>query len=145
MADKESGRIVVGVDGSPSSIDALRWAVRQAEATGSEIRAVAAWDVTMAFGYPPSYDQVDWSADARKTVDAVVGDVMAAESPVTATTQVVRGHAGTVLTDESRDADLLVVGSRGHGTAVGMLLGSVSQYCVEHATCQVVGVRAHRN
>ena len=70
---------------------------------------------------------------------------MAAESPVTATTQVVRGHAGTVLTDESRDADLLVVGSRGHGTAVGMLLGSVSQYCVQHATCPVVVVRAHRN
>ena len=136
--------IVVGVDGSPGSIDALRWAVRQARATGAEVLAVTAWEIPATFGYAPSLDDVDWAAEARKTVDTALGEVVEGGHSVAMTSRVARGHAGTVLVEASRDADLLVVGSRGHGTAVGMLLGSVSEHCVHHAECPVVVVRPRR-
>ena len=56
---------------------------------------------------------------------------------------VIQGNAAQVLLDVARDADLLVVGSRGHGGFTGALLGSVSQHCVHHAPCPVVVVRGH--
>lgn len=140
--------IVVGVDGSPSSVDALRWAMRQAHVTGAELRVVSAWSMPVGFAYPAygaALDDVDWEAEARRTVDRALGEVADAEHPAKVTTRVVNDHPGTVLVAESRDADLLVVGSRGHGTAVGMLLGSVSQHCVHHSECPVVVFRPSRD
>lgn len=145
MVQGQRELIVVGVDGSPSSRDALRWAVRQAHATGAEVYAVTAWEVPTALGPDLSDDAIDWSAEARKIVEKALEEARDAEPSVTVTPRVVRGHAGTILVEESRDAALLVVGSRGHGTAIGMLLGSVSEYCVHHAACPVVVVRPHRH
>lgn len=141
MVRGQTELIVIGVDGSPSSRDALRWAVRQAHATGADVRAVAAWEVPTAFGRDSADDATDWSAEARKTVENALKEANDTEPSVTVTPSVVRGNAGTILVEESRDAALLVVGSRGHGTAIGMLLGSVSEYCVHHAACPVVVVR----
>ena len=136
--------IVVGVDGSSGSTEALQWAMRQASATAAEVIVVAVWEVPTALGYTLSDDAVDWAAHARQTVDNAMAEASRCEPSVTVTARIVRGHVGTVLVEESREAGLLVVGNRGHGTAVGMLLGSVSEYCVHHAACPVVVVGPHR-
>ncbi|EHR52162.1 universal stress protein UspA-like protein [Saccharomonospora marina XMU15] len=136
--------IVVGVDGSDGSRDALRWAVGQARATGDTIRAIAAWEIPVNFGYPPGYEDFDWAATARQSLDDTVSEVVGGQRDVSVSKEVLRGHASNVLVDASRDADLLVVGSRGHGAVVGMLLGSVSQHCVQHAECPVLVVRPTR-
>ena len=135
--DTPPGRVVVGVDGSESSKQALRWAVRLAASEGSTIEAVTAWD------YPPSFNapvDVNWRPDLdaetvmRETLDEVFGDARPAELEE----RVVHGSARTVLIDASRGASLLVVGSRGHGGFAGLLLGSVSSACSEHAHCPVL-------
>jgi nucleotide-binding universal stress UspA family protein len=133
--------IVVGVDGSAGSVEALRWALSEARSTGAEVRVVVAWDMPATYGYAPTYDDVDWAATARKAVDHAVNEATDGTPPTDLSVQVVQGHAANVLVDASREADLLVVGSRGHGTAVGMLLGSVGHHCVQHARCPVVVVR----
>lgn len=143
MTEKQSRtRIVVGVDGSEGSIEALRWAGRQARATGAPISVIAAWDLPMYFGYAPAMDDIDWAASARQGLDQAV-EKAAIDEDIILSRHVVRGHAGTVLVDAGRDAELLVVGSRGHGAVAGMLLGSISQYCTQHASCPVVVVRPH--
>jgi nucleotide-binding universal stress UspA family protein len=143
--------IVVGVDGSEDSKDALRWAARQAELTATTVTAVMAWQLPVTFGtvwqmpatYGKSHDlsQVDFSADAKKTLDAALEEVLGAGAHVVVTPQLVNGHAAPVLIEASRHAALLVVGRSGHGGFAGMLIGSVSQHCVSHAACPVVVVR----
>jgi nucleotide-binding universal stress UspA family protein len=135
------GRIVVGVDGSDASLDALRWALRQAQLTNSELAAVSSW-------YYPSQiaefvaDDIDWGARARSLLDEALASVDA-EGDVTVTRTTAQGHPAQVLCDASKDADLLVVGSRGHGGFAGMMLGSVSVHVSAHADCPVVVVRHH--
>ncbi|HET7660074.1 MAG TPA: universal stress protein [Oryzihumus sp.] len=132
--------IVVGVDASENGQIALRWALQQARLTGAELHAVTAWEVSAAYGYVPMYTDVDLEGDARKQQDVALEQVSAEAEGVAVVHQVVRGHAAEALLDAARDADLLVVGSRGHGTFAGTLLGSVSQQCVHHAHCPVVVV-----
>ena len=131
--------VVVGVDGSPGSVEALRWALEQARVTGAEIRALMAWDLPTTYGYAPTYDDIDWAEAAQETLDQAVADVRQDPS-VKLSTELIRGHAANVLIKASHDADLLVVGSRGHGTVTEMLVGSVSRHCVHHAACPVVVV-----
>jgi nucleotide-binding universal stress UspA family protein len=135
-------RIVVGVDGSPSSRYALSWAVRQAALTGSVVDAVIAWHD------PASYAGYAWliadtcDADlAAKTLSETVDSAIPADGAVTVRRRVIEGHAARVLLDAAHGADLLVVGSHGHGGFRGMLLGSVSQHCVQHSSCPVVVIR----
>ena len=137
-----NGRIVVGVDGSPSSREALRWAVRQAALTGSVLDAVIAWHD------PASYAGYAWLiADtcdrnlAAKTLSESVDGAIPAGSVVAVRQRVMEGHAARVLLDAARGADLLVVGSHGHGGFPGTLLGSVSRHCVQHSPCPVVIIR----
>jgi nucleotide-binding universal stress UspA family protein len=130
--------IVVGVDGSEPSVAALRWAIRQARSTGGEVRAVLAWEIAAPFGYVPDYGDVDWAEGARDALAQALQGEPDPEVPITA--EVVRGHPADVLAEQSRSADLLVVGSRGHGTAAGMVIGSVSLSCVHRAHCPVVVV-----
>jgi nucleotide-binding universal stress UspA family protein len=140
MSDKNGrgGRIVVGVDGSPSSIEALCWAVRQARLTGGALEAVTAWSYPTSYGFPVIAD-VDWEQGARtrlgEALDAAVG------SDADVARRVIEGHAARVLVEASGGADLLVVGSRGHGGFTGLLLGSVGEHVVTHAPCPVVVVR----
>jgi nucleotide-binding universal stress UspA family protein len=136
-----SGHIVVGVDGSDASLDALRWGLRQAQLTGSRLEAVASWD------YPSQYaelvaDEIDWNGRAKSILDDAIATV-GAVGDVSITRTTTQGHPARVLTDASTDADLLVVGSRGHGGFAGMLLGSVSVHVSAHADCPVVVVRHH--
>lgn len=145
MADNApvSRRIVVGVDGSPLSTDALRWAMGQAEITGATVDAVLAWDVPASYGMPVVMVSDDDLADsAERALDATLGQVSAEHPQVPVARYVRHGHPASVLIEQAKGADLLVVGSHGHGGFIGALLGSVSQYCIHHATCPVVVVRA---
>ncbi|HEX8973303.1 universal stress protein [Oryzihumus sp.] len=132
--------VVVGVDGSENGQVALRWALQHARLMGAELHAVTAWEVSAAYGYVPMYTDVDLEGDARKQQDVALEEVARESEGVPVVRQVVRGHAAEALLDAARGADLIVVGSRGHGTFAGTLLGSVSLQCVHHARCPVVVV-----
>ena len=135
------GRIVVGVDGSAASIDAIRWALRQAQLTNSELTAVTSWDFPSQIAEFVA-DDIDWDGRARSLLDEALATVDG-EQGVRITRTTTQGHAAQVLTEASTDADLLVVGSRGHGGFAGMMLGSVSVHVSAHADCPVVVVRHH--
>jgi nucleotide-binding universal stress UspA family protein len=141
---KQDHRIVAGVDGSPSSLQALRWAIRQAELTGSSVDAVIAWQPPAASGIgwgAAMVGQTDYVELAEKTLADAISQAADPASRVEVRPMVGEGNAARVLLDASADADLLVVGSRGHGGFAGALLGSVSRHCTHHAHCPVVIIR----
>lgn len=133
--------VVVGVDGSDASKDALRWAAKQAQLTGGEVQAVIAWQWPLTYGYYGVFSDVDFAAQARTTLEEVIAESLGEPPSVPVISSVVEGHPAAVLIEASRSADLLVVGSRGRGVFTGMLLGSVSESCVHHATCPVLVIR----
>ena len=142
------GLIVVGVDNSAGAKAALRFALEEARLRESRLRAVYAWHVDyVGAGYlaisQPVIDaegyQIREAAEAA--LEAILDEVVSDAEDVEIERRVVEGPAAPVLVDESRAADLLVVGSRGHGGFTGLLLGSVSQQCAQHAECPVVIVR----
>jgi nucleotide-binding universal stress UspA family protein len=148
MTDQGKARqvVVAGVDGSPESISALGWAARYAATTGATVRAVLAWHYPGAVGGPPV--GVAPGAVHEKTEQQMRGDLAEAVAKVypdkadpAIETKLSYGHPAQVLIDESKEADLLVVGSHGHGAFTGMLVGSVSIHCVTNASCPVVVVR----
>jgi len=142
MAEK----IVVGVDGSDGSVDALRWALREAQLRGASVEVVHSWhypyaaytDITgMAAGVVSREDLESLGQVVlQRSLDGA--GVEASGVPVTPT--LVQGSAAATLLDAAAGADLLVVGSRGHGGFAGLLLGSVSQHVVHHAPCPAVVV-----
>ncbi len=135
-------RIVVGIDGSSDSLVALEWAARQAELTGSTLEVVTTWEWPNTYGVPFSLpEEYDPDADARGVLEQAVAPVHSAHPSVTIQASAVKGPPAPTLVDLSQGADLLVVGSRGHGEFTGMLIGSVSNHCVSHAHCSVVVVR----
>jgi nucleotide-binding universal stress UspA family protein len=139
-------KIVVGVDGSPSSNAALEWGAQQAELTSAELEVVTAWQWPMIYGdpfaLPPDYDP---GAHARETLEDSVSTARAAHPKVEFRGIVVEGRPAPVLVGASHGADLLVVGSRGHGEFAGMLLGSVSEHCTSNAYCPVLVLRSSRD
>lgn len=145
-ASGDDPRIVVGVDGSQASLEALAWAVRQAELTGASVDAVIAWHNPVVIGGMP-YGPVDvlaksdFSKFAATTLSNSIRAVTSSDSPVGIRSVVRHGNAARVLLDAADGADLLVVGSRGYGGFAEALLGSVSQHCVHHARCPVVIIR----
>jgi nucleotide-binding universal stress UspA family protein len=139
---KQEQRIVVGVDGSVPSKAALRWAIRQAKLTGAVVDAVIAWEFPGTFGYSiTGTPGVDFEKLATEVLTDTIAEVSGMDGPVMIRSKVVEGNAAQVLLRESAGADLLVVGSRGHGGFVEALLGSVGQHMVHHATCPVVVIR----
>jgi nucleotide-binding universal stress UspA family protein len=132
-------RIVVGVDGSAVSGGALEWAAQQAERTGSTLEIVMAWNWPGTYGWNlPLSDDYDPAADARKAVGELGADTKRAHPELPIVTRVELGYPAPLLVEASQGADLLVVGNRGHREFVGMLLGSVSQYCATKAHCPVM-------
>ena len=134
-------RIIVGVDGSPASLSALEWAVRQGALTGAVVEAVTAWHFPATYGGYPIVAETDWQSNAQTIQDIAVKEALGGEA-TWLVRRVAQGHPVTVLLDAAAGADLLVVGSRGHGGFTGMLLGSVSEHVVAHAPCAVVVVRS---
>jgi nucleotide-binding universal stress UspA family protein len=134
--------IVVGVDGSPASIEALKFALAEARARGGEVKAVNVWHVP-AIVYEGAWtaapvDLNVYPKIADATIRTALEKAAAEATGVTVIPIVRKGHAADVLCEIAADADLLVVGSRGLGGFRGLLLGSVSQQCAHHAPCPVV-------
>jgi nucleotide-binding universal stress UspA family protein len=134
-----SGLIVVGVDGSESSIDALRWAAGQARLTGAEVEVIATWEYPTSLGWAPAWPP-DWdpAGEASKALKEIVDKVVGPDADIEVRQRVLEGNAALALVSAARHADLLVVGSRGHGAFAGMLLGSVSEHCATHCPCPVL-------
>lgn len=132
--------IVVGVDGSPSSQRAVRWAAQQAKLTGATLRAVSSWRwPNYITRIPPG---VDLASDTRRTLDEVLEEALTGSEDLTVTRHVIEGPPGPALLTQAQDATLLVVGAQGRAAFPGMLLGSVAEYCVRHGSCPVVVVRS---
>jgi len=136
--------IVVGADGSAAAAAALKWAVEHAE-SGDTVRLVHAWNLHAVGAFEAPYIPVtDFETQAielvRKMVATAGQDASELGKELAFETDVKHGHPGQVLIDASSDADLLVVGSRGHGGFTGLLLGSVSTYAVHHTHSPIVVV-----
>jgi len=138
---QDERRIVVGVDGSVPSKAALAWAAKQASLTGAVVEAVITWEFPATYGYPIPVSDVDWEDLATQVITGAIAEVSAMHAGAQITYKVMEGNAARVLVDESAGAELLVVGSRGHGGFAEALLGSTGQHCVHHATCPVVVIR----
>jgi nucleotide-binding universal stress UspA family protein len=145
------GRIVVGTDGSRSSCAAVVWAAREAALRGAELHVVHAWTPGLAAypspWYTPSDVGVEASMEASLTIAGRICDGARAQAEKAAPgveirCETIEGGSTQVLLDQSADADLLVVGARGHGGFIGLVLGSVSDQCTRHAHIPVVVVPA---
>lgn len=135
-------RIVVGVDGSPSSQAALRWAVRYAGLVGGRVEAVSAWEVPgMASWSAPAVDTDFDEGEAERGLVEEVRAVLGEDGANLVHERLVRGNAAEVLVDAAEGAEMLVVGGRGHGGFRRALLGSVSQQVAHHAPCPVTIIR----
>lgn len=135
----ENKPVIVGIDGSPDSVRALRWAAEQARSLQAPLQALTTFEVPPIFG---ASAMAGWEDPARleEAARTMLADIVreAVGDEVEVEERVVRGHPAQVLVEESPDAQLLVLGSRGRGGFTGMLLGSVSQHTVTHARCPVV-------
>jgi nucleotide-binding universal stress UspA family protein len=141
-------KIVVGIDGSNVSKEALRWAVEDARARGAEVVALHAYEVPEPPADPTPVAPLNFpellteaNAYAQQLVTDVVDEVVGKAVPVDVAPIAVEDTPTKALLDAARDADLLVVGSHGHGLS-GLFLGSVSLECAQHATCPVVIFRS---
>lgn len=136
MEHTDAERIVVGVDGSPSSIEALLYAARMAEALRQPLEVVTAWSS------PPldPYLVFEWSPEkeARETLDSCVDEAFGDRVPHGLLRTVLPGSPARSLIELSAHRSMLVLGSRGRGGFLGLLLGSVSAACAAHAHCPVL-------
>ena len=139
-----AGRIVVGVDGSEGALAALRWALDEAERRGADLDVLHVWHepyLIAAGGYAmPLAAQADLAEAAKAVLDRTLERADATGAHVRVEPILIQGSAARSLLDAAKHADLLVVGARGHGGFAGLLLGSVSQQCAQHAPCPVVVV-----
>jgi nucleotide-binding universal stress UspA family protein len=143
------GTIVVGVDGSEGSLEALRWAADEARLRGAKLVAVHAWSAPYAPAMPgigePAALPVDRTVVQQAADEALEASLREAGVPregIELERAVIEDSPAYALLEQAEDADLLVVGSRGHGRIAGALLGSISQQVAQHAPCPVVIVRA---
>ena len=144
------GTVVVGVDGSAGSERALRFAAQEARQRSARLRVVHAWHVpamTGAGGFAVVYpiSPAEFETGAKKVLEKSLeglGDELAG---LEVDRVVEQGQASGVLIEQAEGAELLVVGTRGHGGFAGLLLGSVSQQCAHHAHCPVAIVRPEKH
>lgn len=136
-------RIVVGIDDSPASIAALRFAAEEAQLRGIPLRMIHTWqvDATMAMG-ASAIPWQDFESDAREVAAAVVVDALGDAGANHGEVEVMHGIAGQVLVAACQPDDLLVLGTRVHTGLARMLHGSVSRHCLNHAPCAVLAVPA---
>ncbi|MDA3646789.1 universal stress protein [Saccharopolyspora indica] len=133
--------VLVGVDGSDESVRALRWAANQVREVGGIVHAAMIWHQPVQFGYRLPTSDTELEQRARKSLDAVVDGIKAEFPSVDVRSRLVRGHVVDEMVALSKQADLLVVGNKGHGAFTGMMVGSVALKLVHHAACPVVVVR----
>ena len=133
------GRIVVGVDGSDTSVAALRWAMQEGQLRACEVEAIYAWTIPVMYGPMGAIATPPPRADMLEAVQAELSKAIVTAGGVGQVTErIVEAPAAQALVEASQDADMLVVGSRGLGGFRGLLLGSIGQQCAHHAGCPVV-------
>jgi nucleotide-binding universal stress UspA family protein len=137
--------ILVGVDGSPHSRTALNWAAAEAAEHGADLVVLTVWERTllppMGSGGVPQSPVPDPNQRAIEDLLTVIKAELGEDPPVLVQPRVKQGNPAEVLIEQSADADLLVVGTRGRGGFRGLLLGSVSQHVAGYAKCTVAVVR----
>jgi nucleotide-binding universal stress UspA family protein len=146
---KETGLVVVGIDGSEESIDALSWAIEEAHIRGARVRALNVWNYPVGYGiemaainsFTPEMMEKSASTILNEAIDkALIG----VQEPPMIERVSRQGVASKELLVEGKGADLLVVGQRGHGGFLGLLLGSVANQVLHHATCPTVVIPRRR-
>lgn len=137
---EETGRVVVGVDGSVESKAALRWAANMATGMGWLLDVVMTWQPPVNYGWEPGIAGGEWQADTEKALASVVDELFGAHRPHGLRTFVWEGDPAHKLIEHAAGARMLVVGNRGRGGFRGLLLGSVSSKCAAHASCPVLVV-----
>ena len=138
-------RIVVGVDGSEGSEQALQWAAREASLRGATLDVIHAYD-----GSPASMESISSAEQAervfnapRESAEALVASLVEGLGDVEVEAHAIESHnPAHTLVEKSKSADMLVVSSRGLGGFKSLILGSVSQQCAQHAECPVVIIRS---
>ena len=133
-------KIIVGVDGSDASVEALRRAQNLGESLNARIEAIGCWEIPrMYHGYTlMGIEGFEESAD--KFLKESVKHVFGPETPENVKVTLMQGDPKSSLIRASNNADLLIVGRRGHGRFGGTLMGSVSSACIAHAKCPVMVV-----
>ncbi len=138
--DRESAarRVIVGFDGSATSRAAAELAAGEAALRDAELEVIMTWDWPIAYARTPMLHESDPVGEIRKEFEAEVDSLQKRHPGTVITSVFTHGHPVPTLVEASKDADLLVVGNRGHGEFVGMILGSVSQHCAAQAHCPVL-------
>ena len=138
-------RIVAGVDGSASSLEAMEWAARQAELTDATLEVVAAWDWPESFGWVAIPNNYNPEEDAQKLLESLIASLGAAHPRLTVSGKVVQGHPAPVLVHKYPREGEISTSSEVAGTesSISMLIGSTSEHCVANAACPVVVIREH--
>jgi nucleotide-binding universal stress UspA family protein len=136
-------RIVVGVDGSEPSRTALSWAAAEAAEHQAELVVLSVWEPPLVppMGNPSLGREVVTSESTAGDLVQVIRDELGDDPSVLVQPRVAEGNPAHILIESSDDADLLVVGTRGHGGFHGLILGSVSQHVAAYARCPVAVVR----
>ena len=137
-----TGRIVVGVDGSDASVEALREAQKIALPLGFGLVATACWEFPQVYGGYVAMGIDGFEEAAAGILKQALETAFGPDLPDNVESRLVHGHARQELIEASKEADMIVVGRRGHGGFGGLLLGSVSWACVAHAHCPVLVVHA---
>jgi nucleotide-binding universal stress UspA family protein len=134
--------IVVGIDGSDRSQPVLRWAVQQARAVHGKLQVVLAWQLPELADHVPMRIEATLDEEEEKRVDSLISatlnDLGIRENELQIETFVQEGGPVRLLLRHAKDADLLVLGSKGHGRDANKLLGSVTSSCLVQASCPVV-------
>lgn len=149
MTHDSSFLIVVGFDGSNHSRTALTWAIDEARQRNGQLRLITAWNKPPMAWYPAVLETAAGEIATEEPPEQIAGTLQAqglksaADNGVAATGKIVKGDSPALaILDAAKDADLIVVGSRGHGGFPGLHLGSVSTQVINHAPCPVLVVRS---
>lgn len=134
----EKPRIVVGIDGSPNSLAAARWAIDYAREFNFRLHIVMAWEVSFWVNVNPVTTETSYLEMAEGIFDEAIASLNLESAGIDVETQLVQMQPGLALQTLSEGAAMLVVSGTGHGNVPGTHLGSVSGYCAHHATCPVL-------
>jgi nucleotide-binding universal stress UspA family protein len=142
---QRTGRILIGVDGSESSKRALQWGHFLAGTTGAYLEAIIVAPIAPAYAWAGAFwgaapGESDLTGAADKLLTSTIDEVFGSERPAELVLSVAQGGAAEILLARGKSAQMIVVGSRGHGGFAGLLMGSVSAAVAEHASCPVLVV-----